>query len=112
MKILPATYGELIQGVTHDGRAVRAGVFNEHQVRAAAGMTLALGAAAFVYAYFARQYMPIQAVTTSFFIEFLVRVSFGIQVSLLGAIAGWMTRRRAPEWARRSRSASPGHSGW
>jgi hypothetical protein len=108
MSICPATYGELIQGVTHDGQPVRAGVFNEHQVRAAAGMTLVLGAAAFVYAYFAKQYMPIQTVTTLFFIEFLVRVGFGIQVSPLGVIAGWMTRRRVPEWA----SAKPKRFAW
>ena len=108
MTILPTHYGELIHGLTHDGRPVRAGVFNEHQVRAAAGMTLVLGAVAFVYAYFAKQYVPIQAVTTLFFVEFLVRVSFGIQASPLGLIAGWMVRRRAAEWA----SAKPKRFAW
>src|SRR5262245_15926650 len=108
MTILPTPYGELIHGLTHDGQAVRAGVFNEHQVRAAAGMTLALGAVAFVYAYFAKVYVPIQAVTTLFFVEFLIRVCFGIQVSPLGIVAGWMTRRRAPEWA----SAKPKRFAW
>lgn len=108
MTILPATYGELIHGLRHDGQPVHAGVFNEHQVRAAAGITLVLGAAAFVYAYFAKQYLPIQAVTTLFFVEFLVRVGFGIQSSPLGVVAGWMVRRRAPEWA----SAKPKRFAW
>lgn len=108
MTILPATYGELIHGLRHDGQPVQAGVFNEHQVRAAAGMTLVLGAVAFVYAYFAKQYVPIQIVTTLFFVEFLVRVGFGIQASPLGVVAGWMVRRRAPEWA----SAKPKRFAW
>jgi hypothetical protein len=108
MTTLATPYGQQIEGLTHDGKPVRAGVFNEHQVRAAAGMTLVAGAVAFVYAYFAKVYTPIQVVTTVFFVEFLVRVSFGIQRSPLGLIAGWMVRRRPPEWA----SAQPKRFAW
>jgi hypothetical protein len=108
MTLFPATYGQLIQGQAPDGRALQAGVFNEHQVRAAAGLTLVLGTVALVYAYFAKVYQPIQIVTTAFFIEFLVRVTAGIQFSPLGVVAGWMTRRRAPEWA----SAKPKRFAW
>jgi hypothetical protein len=108
MKILSTRYGQQIDGLTDAGQPVRAGVFNEHQVRAAAGMTLALGTTAFAYAYFAQAYVPIQAVTTLFFVEFVVRVAFGIQVSPLGVVAGWMVRRRAPEWA----SAQPKRFAW
>ena len=35
-----------------DGKEVRAAAVNEHQAKAAAGITLALGAVAFVYANF------------------------------------------------------------
>jgi hypothetical protein len=108
MSILPATYGEVIYGLAHDGQALHAGVFNEHQVRAAAGMTLVLGAAAFVYAYFAKLYLPIQAVTTLFFVEFAIRVSAGIQYSPLGLLARWMTQRQNPHWA----SAKPKRFAW
>jgi len=83
-------------------------VFNENQVRAAAGMTMVLGAVAFVYAYFAKVYAPIQIVTTVFFFEFLIRVSVGIQYSPLGRVAHWMTRRQPPEWA----SAKPKRFAW
>lgn len=108
MSFLPATYGEVIAGLNQDGKPLQAAVFNENQVRAAAGMTLVLGAVAFVYAYFAKVYAPIQLVTTAFFIEFLIRVAFGIQYSPLGIVAAWMVRRKAPEWA----SAKPKRFAW
>ena len=72
------------------------------------GLTLVLGAVAFVYAYFAKLYVPIQVVTTFFFVEFLVRVTVGIQYSPLGVVARWMTQRQAPDWA----SAKPKRFAW
>ena len=108
MPLRPLKYGEVIAGLTQDGKPLHAAVFNENQVRAAAGMTLVLGTVAFVYAYFAKIYIPIQVVTTAFFIEFLIRVTAGIQYSPLGIVARWMTRRKAPEWA----SAKPKRFAW
>jgi hypothetical protein len=101
-------YGIELEGLSSHGRPVQAGVFDENQVRAAAGITMALGAGAFVYAYFGKVYVPIQAVTTLFFVEFLVRVTAGIHRSPLGVVAGWMTRRRAAEWV----SAQPKRFAW
>jgi hypothetical protein len=101
-------YGQRVPGLSHDGRAVVAGVFDENQVRAAAGLTMAAGAVAFVYACFAQRYLPIQAVTTLFFAEFAFRVAFGIHRSPLGVVARWLTRRQAPQWA----SARPKRFAW
>ena len=101
-------YGQAIYGQTPEGTALRAGVFNEHEVRAAAGLTMALGTVAFVFAYFAKVYLPIQIVTTVFFVEFLIRVRFGFQYSPVRCAARWMTSRRAPEWA----SAKPKRFAW
>lgn len=101
-------YGQAISGQTPEGTALRAGVFNEHEVRAAAGLTMALGTVAFVFAYFAKVYLPIQIVTTVFFVEFLVRVRFGFQYSPVRYAVRWMTSRRAPEWA----SAKPKRFAW
>ena len=102
------TYGQSIEGLSVDGRALRAAVFNEHQVRAAAGLTLVLGAVAFVYAYFAKVYEPIQAVTVLFFVEFALRVALGVHRSPIGAVAGWMVRRQPPHWV----SAKPKRFAW
>jgi hypothetical protein len=102
------TYGEVMRGLTRDGKEVRAGVFNENQVRAAAGLTMALGGIAFVYAYFAQAYLPIQIVTTIFFVDFLIRVTMGIQFSPTGMVGGWISRRLEPHWV----SAKPKRFAW
>jgi hypothetical protein len=44
----------------------RAAVFNEIEVRAAAGLTMVVGAVAFAYAYFDKQYVPLQVVASLF----------------------------------------------
>ena len=67
---------ELIYSLRTDGTELQAAVFDENQVRAAAGLTMVLGALAFSYAYFDAQYVPLQAVSTVFFVEFLTRLTF------------------------------------
>ena len=104
----PRVYGEVMRATDMSGQALTAGVFEEGQVRAAAGLTLALGAMAFTYAYFAQIYGPIQFVTTLFFVEFLIRVTAGIRYSPMGMIAHWMTRRQPPQWV----SAQPKRFAW
>ena len=104
----PRVYGEVIHGADSNGQPLQAGVFEEGQVRAAAGLTLALGAVAFTYAYFVHIYAPIQIVTTLFFFEFLIRVTAGINYSPMGMIAHWMTRRNPPQWV----SAKPKRFAW
>ncbi|MCA0273535.1 MAG: DUF4395 family protein [Proteobacteria bacterium] len=101
-------YGQTITHIQPNGQPLHAGVFNENQVRAAAGLTLALGAVAFAYAALGKVYGPIQTVTTLFFVEFLIRVTWGITRSPLGMVAGWMTRRETPHWV----SAKPKRFAW
>jgi peptidoglycan/LPS O-acetylase OafA/YrhL len=83
-------------------------VVNEHQARAAAGITMALGATAFVYANFDRVFWPIRTVSTFLAIDFLVRLTAGLERSPSGLIAGWMTRRQDPQWV----SAKPKRFAW
>ena len=90
------------------GRQVVAPVVNEHVVRAAAGMTMAMGAVAFAYAYFEHRYWGLQAAASFLFVEFLVRVTAGISRSPIGLLAGWMTRRQPPDWV----SAKPKRFAW
>lgn len=101
-------YGETIDGLVINGRQVKEGVFDEHQVRAAAGITLVLGAIAFVYAYFGKEYMPIKTVTAFFFVEFFVRVFFGIQFSPVGWVAKKVTLNQLPLWV----SSKPKRFAW
>jgi hypothetical protein len=102
------TYGEIIEGLTIDGRVVHAPVFDENQVRAAAGITMALGAVAFVYANFEKVFGPIKLVTTFFFIDFLIRAAVGLRYSPVGVVARVLVRRLEPQWT----SAKPKRFAW
>lgn len=102
------TYGEMIEGLTDDGVEIRSGVFNEQEVRAAAGLTMALGAIAFAYANWEKEFVPIRVVTVFFFVEFLLRVTRGLPSSPLGVVSRWLMRRMEPQWV----SAKPKRFAW
>jgi Domain of unknown function (DUF4395) len=102
------SFGQRISGLAADGTELRAAVFNENEVRAAAGLTMVLGAVAFGYAYFAAVYVPLQVVSTLFFVEFLVRLTAGLRYSPMGFIARAMTLRHPPDWV----SAKPKRFAW
>jgi hypothetical protein len=91
-----------------NGKELHAAVVNEHQVRAAAGLTMALGAVAFAYANFDKLFWPIRAVSAFFFVDFLLRVTAGLAHSPIGLVAGWLTRRQPPQWV----SAKPKRFAW
>jgi intracellular septation protein A len=100
--------GQSLSTVTDDGRVLHAAVYNEHEVRAAAGLTMVAGAVAFAYAYFDKQYLPLQVVSSVFFVEFLTRLTLGLRHSPMGFLARGLTRWRPPEWV----SAKPKHFAW
>jgi len=101
-------YGERVEVVARDGRPVLAGVFDERQVRAAAGITMALGSVAFAEALLAKSYLPIRAVTAFFFVDFTLRVWLGLGRSPVGLLARTLTRTMPPEWV----SAAPKRFAW
>jgi hypothetical protein len=90
------------------GRQLHAPVVDENQARVAAGLTMALGAVAFVYANFDKLFWPIRTVSTFFFVDFLARVTLGLRRSPTGLLAGWLTHRHAPQWV----SAKPKRFAW
>jgi hypothetical protein len=101
-------YGQMVPGLTHDGEPVRAGVFDETEVRVAAGLTMALGGAAFAYANWGKVFGPIKTVTAFFFVDFLIRVTVGLRYSPTGVVARLLTWRRPPQWV----SAKPKRFAW
>ena len=102
------SFAQRVSGVTVNGVELRAAVVNENQVRAAAGLTMVLGAVAFSFAYFQKHYIPLQVVSTFFFVEFLGRQTVGINRSPVGVIAKGMTLGQAPAWV----SAKPKRFAW
>jgi hypothetical protein len=101
-------FGERVPGLTRDGHALQAPMVNERVVRAAAGITLVIGAVAFSYAYFARQYVPLQSAASLFCVEFAARVTIGIRRSPVGLLARAMTSGQPPDWV----SAKPKRFAW
>ena len=101
-------FGQHISGLTVDGKELRAAVFNENEVRAAAGLTMAIGAIAFANAYFAKHYIPLQVASAIFFVDFLTRLTLGLRYSPTGAIGRLLTHGRPPEWV----SAKPKRFAW
>lgn len=101
-------YGEVIHGLSRDGVALRAAVFNEREVRVVAGLTMTLAAVALAYASLAGAWLPIRVVAVALFVEFLIRVTAGLGHSPMGRLAGWVARREAPEWV----SAKPKRFAW
>jgi hypothetical protein len=102
------SFGQHISGRTADGAELHAAVVDENQVRAAAGLTMVLGAVAFSLAYFNQEYILLQAVSTLLFVEFLSRLTVGLGNSPIGVISRAMTLRRVPDWV----SAKPKRFAW
>jgi len=102
------SFEQPIAGVAAEERNRHSAVVNENEVRAAAGVTMVLGAVAFGYAYFTRQYIPLQIVATLFFVEFLARVVIGLPHSPVGLLARAMTLGQPAEWV----SAKPKRFAW
>jgi Domain of unknown function (DUF4395) len=102
------SFGQRIRGLASNGRPLRAAVFDENEVRAAAGLTMVTGAVAFSFAYFDKQYVLLQVVASLFFVEFLIRVTVGIRRSPFGLVARAITFGRPPEWV----SAKPKRFAW
>ena len=83
-------------------------MFNENEVRTAAGLTLIIAVIAFSYAYFEQQYLPLQVASAFFLVEFVLRTTLGIRYSPVGVVARWLTRGQEPVWV----SAKPKRFAW
>ena len=101
-------FGDRLSSLTADGKELHAAVFDENAVRAAAGLTMTIGAVAFAFAYFDENYVPLQVAATLFFVEFLVRVTAGLRYSPVGVVARALVRGHPPQWV----SAKPKRFAW
>ena len=100
--------GQKIDVQLADGTMFKSPVYNENEVRAAAGLTLAAATIAFCYAYFEHRFLPIKVVSTFFFVEFLMRVFIGFQYTPTGLVSRALMHRRPPQWV----SAKPKRFAW
>lgn len=91
-----------------DGTEFRAATVDENHARVAAGITMALGAVAFVYANFDKVFWPIRTVSSFFALDFLLRVTVGLEHSPTGLVARAVTRGHTPLWV----SSKPKRFAW
>jgi hypothetical protein len=67
-------------------------------VRAAAGVTFVMAAFAFSLAQLDHYFLLLQATSSFFLLEFLIRTTVGLRYSPVGIVAQWMTRWQPAEW--------------
>jgi hypothetical protein len=104
----PLKYGQQVSGLSVDGRPLQARVFNEREVRAAAGLLMMFGFAAFFYALLAHNFTPLKIAASYMLFDFLIRITVGVHRAPSGIVARWMTQRYPPEWV----SAKPKRFAW
>lgn len=91
--------GQIIPGLTIDGRPAPYPVMNERAVRATAGLLLIATAVAFSQAYFLGNFMPLKIITPVLFIDFAIRVLTGLApLSPFGVLGSLLVRNQKPEW--------------
>jgi hypothetical protein len=101
-------FGRNAAGLVVGGRELRATVFNENEVRAAAGVTFLIAAVAVSFAAFERQYLPLRIASAFLLVEFVLRTTLGLRYSPAGVLARQLTRGQKPEWV----SAKPKRFSW
>lgn len=81
------------------GRQADYEVINEREVRAAAGIKLAIIAPAVAIAFFTHNYLPLKIVVVLVAIDFLIRLVTGLTpFSPIGVLARFLVRKQQPEW--------------
>ena len=92
--------GEIIPGLTINGKPAPYPVMNERAVRATAGRMLITAVAAFSQAFFLQNFLLLKIVTPIFFIDFTLRVLTGLTpLSPFGSLGTFLVRHQTPEWA-------------
>ncbi len=92
------TFGKKIPGLKIYGEDAPYAVMNEREVRAIAGIMLALGVTAFSLAFLTNNYQLLDIVVVIFFADFLWRVLFGTRLSPIAFVARLLIHGQHPDW--------------
>ncbi len=92
------SFGKIIPNLTINGQPAPYPVMNDREVRAIAGVMLAMGLFAFAHAYFNQNFFWINVVVVLFFIDFTIRTLFGTSLSPIAALARAIVSNQQPEW--------------
>jgi len=97
--IFKREFGKVLPGLKIREKEANYPVLNERDVRAAAGIMLALGAFAFANALLAKQFIYLQIFVVLFFIEFGIRIFINPYYAPLYALGRLFVKNQEPEWA-------------
>lgn len=91
-------FGEVIPGLKIYGEDAPYPVLDEREVRAGAGIMLAIGTIAFTRALLLGSFGMLKYVVVLFFVDFLIRVLFGVKLSPVFFVARLFIAGQQPEW--------------
>lgn len=91
-------YGTIIPGLEIDGKPAPYGVVNERAVRAASGITFAIGFFTLMNLYYERNLPLAFSVVAVLWVDFLLKVFVGPEASFFGRIGAWLVRNQRPEY--------------
>ena len=102
------TYGQVISGMAADGTRAPVGRLQREPGPRRRRPDDGPRSGGLQLAYFDKHYVPLQVVSTFFFVEFLARLTLGLRYSPVGVVARLMTQRQPPDWV----SAKPKRFAW
>ncbi|MCA9364274.1 MAG: DUF4395 domain-containing protein [Candidatus Moranbacteria bacterium] len=91
-------YGEVIPGLTIEGKPAPYGVVNEREVRAAAGTMFAIGFATFFVVFFTKNYVLLNVVVTFFWLDFFLKTVFAPRWSIFGFLGRLFVKGQRMEY--------------
>ncbi|QQS60949.1 MAG: DUF4395 domain-containing protein [Candidatus Moraniibacteriota bacterium] len=91
-------YGKIIPGLILEGEPAPYGVINERAVRAGAGLMFAIGFFTLMTMYFERNLLLAFWVILVFWIDFILKVFIGPEISLFGRIGKLLVKNQRPEY--------------
>lgn len=92
------TYGIEIPDLTIHGEPAPYPVYNEREIRAAAGLMFVTAFFTFMYTWFTRDFSLLWYVVPLFWIDFLIKVLWGGEYSPFGILGAMMVRGQRPEY--------------
>lgn len=91
-------FGTIIPDLKINGKIAPYPVVNDRDVRATAGLMMMIGGITFFYTWFTRDFLFLQIVLPTFFIDFLLKASKGPKRSLYGFFGRKFVANQKPEY--------------
>ncbi|MBT4917575.1 DUF4395 domain-containing protein [Candidatus Peregrinibacteria bacterium] len=92
------SYGKIIRNLEIEGKPAPYPVVNERGVRATAGIMFAIGISTFFTVMFTREYIFLNIVVITFWLDFFLKTVFQPHWSFFNIIGDFLVRKQKPEY--------------